>query len=79
MQKGDLYVTFVNVSGSVTQQNPLFDWRLRAHTKAANEFKVFQPKNDRVRFTFDMSMNTSGPILDGTGEGSVDCNDDISV
>lgn len=50
-----------------------------AHTKAAYEFKVFQPKNDQVRFTSDMSMYTSGPILEWTGEGSVDCNDDSSV
>ncbi len=63
----------------VTQHNPPFDWKLWAHTKAAYEFKVFQPKNNQVRFTSDMSMSTSGPILNPTGGGSVDCNDDISV
>lgn len=43
-RKGDLRVTFVALSGSVTHQRPRFDWRLWAHTKAPYEFKNLSTK-----------------------------------
>lgn len=46
------------------------NWRLRAHRKAAHEFRVFQPGDDRVCFTSDTSSNTSGPVLEGRERSS---------